>query len=159
MKLADSLASQQRKSEEVQHPPGLDPVGSKPDSLTENLACRVELLERVFVLVDFEALEAAAQFIVAKSMPREPECELSPMKPDMKTAGNSAQAVFPQVPEFPGQDLLPACEECCEHPSSSGGTTKFAKSTGDSTSLESLTVHQQLELIVDKLDSSKILNS
>ena len=174
---------------DMQFPPGLTPSSTMEHS--KQLAERVNLLERFFVLVDFEAIEEVARNIVAKSRSREPEVELSPDARHVDIEANKINNVtfsgeLPEVPSWPNAmklvaaspppqgaqaqqsqasgsehkqniaTLLPALEECCEH--SSQAASEAAEPV-DQYALHPPTIEDKLKMVLDKLDSSRLLNS
>ena len=166
--ISQSMPDAKNMSDLENGPPGLE-------NLAELLEKRVSLFERVFVLVDWPALENAAR--TCKSA--EPESELSPPRPDTKSIAEKELYDLADLPPFPvaapppllgaqaqqsqadsSQNLhsmdhqQPACEECCEHPSRPGDKEQLLES-----SRESLRIQQIMQLIFEKLDSCKLLNS
>jgi len=86
-----------------------DLVKSFQDGL-DDIAKRVTLLEKVFVLTDFDALEAAADKIV--NTVKEPEAEESPLKPKASDADAThdeedkpSENTLPRHIRFPSDDL------------------------------------------------------
>ena len=128
---------------QIDTPPGLDPEIPFGFDIKE-LMERVDLLERIFVFIDFEAVEAAARKVLAhRSSAVEPEKELSPTTP----AKNEQDFVTKDMPKVPSFPVLPSCDQCCEHSSPEQGSVPIQ------------THWQMLQTILDKLSSSRMLNS
>ena len=193
----DRLAAAVEKSTSLPMPAGLymHKEPTNPFAESDAINQRLDMLEQIFLLVDWMAIEKAAkvqkehrsQSPIATISP-EPDMELSPSRalPDSVCDGSVAYEVrskfdngpvaepppFPGTPahqsqvggathqhsingkhEMPG--LLPARKGCCEHSLPPGSEPKLPEHTPE----QQEKICSLMRLIMENLDSSKLLNS
>ena len=160
----ESLAkSSSKQIDECGFPPGIN--------VQDHLEQRLETLEQVFVLVDWQSLELAANTIISTRREKEntdfPYVPPFPVPASQPASSHSLVAVPPPllgaqalqsqeddpVPEL--ASLLPDRKECCEHSLLSGSKSKLPEQTAE----EREKISSLMQAIMARLDASKLLNS